>query len=398
MPVTVFRNGALFDGRRHLGAVGAVVVEDGRVRAVLEDPAQAPTTSHTQGARTVDLAGGLLAPGFVDAHVHAVQGGLERIRCDLSELDSREDYLAAVAAYAASHRDRPWVLGGGWAMAAFPGGTPTAADLDRVVPDRPVFLPNRDHHGAWVNSRALEFAGITATTPDPPHGRIERDGTGRPLGTLHEGAMQLVARLTPPTPDAEYHAALLAGQRYLHSLGVTAWQDAIVGAYAGMDDAGQTYLRAARAGDLTADVVGALWWDRDAGLEQIASLAERRADYSHGRFRATTVKVMQDGVVENGTAAVTSPYLDRCGHRPGRRGAGPSPGSTRRASRSTCTRSATAGCGRRWTRSRAAPRTDGTTSPTCRWSAPPTCRGSPRWGWRPTCRRCGRASTTRWST
>jgi predicted amidohydrolase YtcJ len=312
---TVFRNGSLFDGRRHLGAVGAVVVDGDRIAAVLDDPADAPAAD-----RTVDLGGGLLAPGFVDAHVHAVQGGLERIRCDLSELGDRDAYLAAIAAYAAAHPDRPWILGGGWAMSAFPGGTPTAADLDRVAPDRPVFLPNRDHHGAWVNTRALELAGITGATPDPPHGRIERASDGTPTGTLHEGAMHLVSRLTPPTPDDEYYAALLAGQRYLHSLGVTGWQDAIVGEYAGLDDVGPTYLAAARRGDLTADVVGALWWDRDAGVGQVASLVERRAAYTHGRFRATSVKVMQDGVAENGTASMLSPYLDRCGHATGNTG------------------------------------------------------------------------------
>ena len=303
---TLFTNGAVFDGRRYVGAA-EVAVEDGRISQVGRD-------LHRRGADVVDLAGGLLAPGFVDAHVHAVQGGLERIRCDLSELGSREAYLEAIAAYAADHPDRPWILGGGWAMAAFPGGTPTAADLDRIVPDRPVFLPNRDHHGAWVNSRALELAGISDATPDPPHGRIEPDATGRPSGTLHEGAMQLVARLAPPTPDEEYYEALLAGQRYLHSLGVTGWQDAIIGDYAGMADVGPTYLRAAQRGDLTADVVGALWWDRDAGLDQVASLVQRREEYSNGRFRATSVKVMQDGVAENFTAAMTAPYLDRCGH------------------------------------------------------------------------------------
>ena len=81
-----------------------------------------------------------------------------------------------------------------------------------------------------------------------------------------------------------------------------------------MDDPGPTYLRAAQRGDLTAHVVGALWWDRDRGEEQVESLVQRRAEYNHGRFRATSVKVMQDGVAENGTAALTSPYLDGRGH------------------------------------------------------------------------------------
>ncbi|HEU4810800.1 MAG TPA: amidohydrolase family protein, partial [Nocardioides sp.] len=186
MATVVFRNGALFDGRRHLGA-GAVVVRDGRIAEVRAGGKVAGAGSGAD--RVVDLDGGLLAPGFVDAHVHAVQGGLERIRCDLSGAHTREEYLATVASYAAAHPELPWILGGGWAMSAFPGGTPTAADLDSVVRDRPVFLPNRDHHGAWVNTQALEIAGVDAATPDPPHGRFERDASGAPTGTLHEGAM-----------------------------------------------------------------------------------------------------------------------------------------------------------------------------------------------------------------
>lgn len=306
---TLLAGGTLFDGHAHRGR-GEVLVVDGRVAAVATDGEHLDLPA---GTRRVDLGGGLLLPGFTDAHVHTVQGGLERIRCDLSEGSTREDYLALVAAYAARH-DGPWVLGGGWAMAAFPGGTPTAADLDAVVPDRPALLPNRDHHGAWVNSRALELAGITRDTPDPLDGRIERDGSGAPSGTLHEGAMDLVARLLPPTSAAELDRALAAGQAHLHSVGVTGWQDAIVGVYAGMEDPGPAYLRAARAGTLRSHVVGALWWDRDRGLEQVADLVARRAGLTHGRFRATTIKVMQDGVAENGTAALGAPYLDRCGH------------------------------------------------------------------------------------
>ena len=126
--------------------------------------------------------------------------------------------------------------------------------------------------------------------------------------------MHAVARLTPQTTDEEYYAALLAGQRHLHSYGVTGWQDAIVGAYAGMDDPGPTYLRAAREGDLTAHVVGALWWDRSRGEEQVAGPRRAPRAYTHGRFRATSVKIMQDGVAENFTAALLAPYLDRCGH------------------------------------------------------------------------------------
>jgi predicted amidohydrolase YtcJ len=307
----VFRNGAIFDGHRHRGA-GAVVVEDGRIVEV--GPEAGLAARPGPGVEGVNLEGGLLAPGFTDAHVHPIQGGLERLRCDLSGHRTKDAYLAAIQAYAAAHPGTEWILGGGWAMPAFPGGTPLAEDLDRVVPGRPVFLPNRDHHGAWVSSRALEIAGIDEHTPDPPDGRIERDADGRPTGTLHEGATALVSRLLPRTTGDDYYAALMAGQAYLHSLGITSWQDAIVGAYSGMDDPATTYTTAAANGDLRSHVVGALWWERRLGVEQVTDMVGRRAEMTGGRFRATTVKVMQDGVAENFTAAMTAPYLDRCGH------------------------------------------------------------------------------------
>lgn len=308
MPDTVFTDARVFNGFRHLGDVGDVLVRDGRVVAV-------GGSLHTPGAEVVDCGGALLLPGFTDAHVHPVQGGLERLTCDLSGLPiDRAAYLAHVASNASSRPDLDWVQGGGWAMAAFPGGLPTAAELDSVVADRPAALVNRDHHGMWVNSRALEVAGITRDTPDPADGRVERDDAGEPTGMLHEGAMSLVLAVLPTATAEELHAGLLEGQRHLLSLGITGWQDAIVGAYAGMQDTGPTYLRAARSGDLVASVVGALWWERERGLEQVAELVEKRTAYSHGRFTATSVKIMQDGVAENGTAALVEPYLDRCGH------------------------------------------------------------------------------------
>ncbi|MFI0806171.1 amidohydrolase [Streptomyces echinatus] len=274
------------------------------------------------GPRTevVDLAGRLLLPGFQDAHVHPVPAGLELSQCDLTGRTTAEETVAAVRAYADAHPEREWILGGGWSMEAFAGGTPSKELLDAVVPDRPVYLPNRDHHGAWVNSRALELAGIGRSTPDPADGRIERDASGEPSGTLQEGAMQLVGRLTPPAGPADRLAALLHAQRHLHALGITAWQDALVGDFLGMDDPAQAYLSAAAEGSLTARVVGALWWDRERGAEQIPELVARREALSRGRFRAGTVKLMLDGVAENHTAALLDPYLDRCGCATANRG------------------------------------------------------------------------------
>ncbi|MFE2377729.1 amidohydrolase [Streptomyces sp. NPDC059398] len=265
------------------------------------------------GTEVVDLAGRLLVPGFTDAHVHAVFAGVELGECDLTGTTDLTEYLSRIAVYAAARPEREWITGGGWSMESFSGGVPTRQLIDTVVADRPVLLFNRDHHGAWANTRALELAGLTADTPDPADGRIEREPDGTPAGMLQEGATGLVARLIPPTTTAERVAGLLRAQSVLHSMGITGWQDAILGVFNGGPDVSDAYLTAARDGRLTARVNGALWWDRSRGAEQIPELVERRTKLRTGRFRADSVKIMQDGITENFTAAMTAPYLDSCG-------------------------------------------------------------------------------------
>jgi hypothetical protein len=133
----------------------------------------------------VDLDGGTLLPGFIDAHAHPVFAGNQMRRCDLRGADTADGYLEIIAGYAREHPDEAWITGGGWAMAAFPGGIPSRETLDAVTGDRPTFLPNRDGHGAWVNSAALRVAGIDASTPDPTDGRIERDAAaGQTTGDI----------------------------------------------------------------------------------------------------------------------------------------------------------------------------------------------------------------------
>jgi predicted amidohydrolase YtcJ len=291
----------------------AVAVRSGRIVAVGSsdevDKVRGPTTE------VLRLDGRMVVPGFQDSHVHPDHGGLARTQCDLHDVSGREAYEETIRAYAESHPEAEWIVGGGWSLDDFPRGTPHRSVLDEIVPDRPVFLANRDVHGAWVNSRALELARIGRGTPDPPDGRIEREEDGTPFGTLHEGAMGLVERLIPPNTALELDQALLEGQRYLHSLGVTGWQDAIV-----TPETLAAYRRLADRGHLTARVVGSLWWDRDRGEEQIADLVELRGEGAAGRFRPTAVKIMQDGIIENFTAAVLDPYLDALGGSTANRG------------------------------------------------------------------------------
>jgi predicted amidohydrolase YtcJ len=305
-----------------VGAGCDAIVADGARITALTTTAQARAAAGPR-TRVVDLGGRLAIPAFGDAHVHPVGGGLESLRCDLTGPRSRDRYLDVIAACARALGPDEWVLGGGWSMEAFPGGVPSGADLTAAASGRPVFLPNRDHHSAWVSPSALARAGLSRDTPDPADGRIERDPGGEPLGVLHDGAMRLVSRLIPPPSADELAAGLRAGQRHLHSLGITHWQDAIVGEAPdiGIPDALETYCRAADQGWLTGQVNGALWWDRSRGPEQIPGLLARRARAAGGPFRATSVKLMLDGVCETLTAAMTEPYT---GHENGQ-GPGPHP-------------------------------------------------------------------------
>ncbi len=176
---------------------------------------------------------------------------------------------------------------------------------------------NRDIHGAWVNSRALEIAGISAATPDPADGHIVRDpATGEPTGMLHEGAAYRFEQEVVPRPTrSDWETSILTAQRHLHALGITAWQDAWV-----TPDTLAAYTSLANAGTLSARVVGSLWWDRHRGLDQIEDFLTQRESGVVGAFSATTVKIMTDGVIESQTGALLEPYCDGCGGHTDNRG------------------------------------------------------------------------------
>ena len=307
MPADLILRGATVhtvDAARRTAA--AVAIEAGRIAAVGDadevDGLRGPAT------RVVDLDGGMVLPGFQDAHCHLGSSGHASTLCSLEGSRGADEHLRRIGAYRDAHPDREWIVGSGWSMSDFPGGTPTAAALDAVVPDRPAVLTNRDYHGVWVNSRALEAAGITAATPDPAGGRIERDEHGAPMGTLQEQAMHLVLDRAPGPTHADRVAGIRAGATYYHRLGITACQDALV------DPGWQAaYEELAHTGELRLRVRGALEWDVGRGEEQVAELVERRRSGTLGRLACGNVKFFHDGVVENRTAAMLDPYLNAAG-------------------------------------------------------------------------------------
>ncbi len=294
----------------------AVVVTGDRITAVVPE---SEASAHVgEATRVVDLGGALLSPGFQDAHVHPLSAGVELLMCNLTEATDAADAVARVEAYADANPDEAWIQGGGWSMDHFPGGAPVRTLLDAVVPDRPIVLMSRDHHSTWANTAAITAAGIDAATPDPADGRIEREADGTPAGTFHEGASDLFAHVRPAIGADLAYAGLLRAQDELIALGITGWQDAWVGTgLGGVQDVASVYRRALLDGTLRAHVVGAQWWERAGGLEQVDEMTARRAEFAAldgGRFTLGTTKIMVDGVAENQTAAMLTPYRDVHGH------------------------------------------------------------------------------------
>lgn len=303
---TIFIGGRIWTGDAAGTWATTMAVREGRLVAVGgADVAELAGSS----TKVVDLGDRVVVPGFIDSHIHPISAGLKLMSVDLAGCRDRGEYLESIRAYAETLAPDAWVLGGGWSFDAFPGGIPTAEELDRVVGGRPAVLSNRDTHTYWVSSRALEIAGIDQHTPDPADGRIERAPDGTPVGALQEGAMRLADAVVPEPSQDDLLQALLVAQEHLHSLGITGWQDAKVFApYA------EAYTTAADRGLLTADVTGALWWERNSGDvdSQVQSMLETRSAMSRPGLRYTSTKVMLDGVAENFTAAMLEPYVHDC--------------------------------------------------------------------------------------
>ncbi len=298
----VFRHGAVYTVDAARSWAEAVAVSRGRIVFVGTDASAAAWIGPS--TRVVDLTGRMLLPAFHDSHVHPVSGGMEALECDLHGLRSAEDVLAAIRAYAASHPVAEWIRGGGWELPNFPDGNPSKTLLDGVVPDRPALLDSGDGHSAWANSKALSIAGVTRSTPDPPHGRIERDASGEPTGTLREEAVDLVASHLPRRTAKDHEEGLRKGLQIANGFGLTSLEEASASkadleAYAALD----------AAGALTARVSASITVDTDKGVADLPRLKELRARYRGRRFHADGAKIFADGVIETRTAAVLEPYV-----------------------------------------------------------------------------------------
>jgi predicted amidohydrolase YtcJ len=260
-----------------------------------------------EGTLVIDLHGRMLLPGFQDSHVHPMGAGQHQSQIQLDDLLERQAIFDRIRGYVQSHADDKWILGGGWYESAFlPAGSPTREMLDAIVSDRPALIRNASGHQAWVNSRALAIAGITAQTPNPPGGRIEHEKDGSPSGILSESAAKLVSMHVPQTTVDERAAALRLALGELSSFGVTSIMDARVS-----DDVSEAYDRLAQTGGAPLRATLCQYFDPtlqdEAALQKIL---ERRAQHAGSVFPENCVKIFLDGIIEHHTGLLLAPYFD----------------------------------------------------------------------------------------
>ena len=300
----VIRNARIYTQNPQQPEAASVAILDGAIVAVGDDAATAMFVGDR--TRVIDAGQGMLLPGLHDAHVHPLSSGAALLGCSLSDAMTEAAILEGLQDCAADS-DEGWLVGLDFNLGLFPNGNPHKASLDALFPERPVYLAAADGHSAWVNSRALELAGITADTPNPPQGVIERDpATGEATGTLRETAQALVSDLLPETTPEDDVAALRAALQFMHSLGITSFVDAAVG-----EQHWRAYRSLAEAGELQARVRTSLThgtFSQHPG-EAFEAVLARRGEYASARLNTDAVKLFVDGVLEGETAALVTPYL-----------------------------------------------------------------------------------------
>jgi len=255
--------------------------------------------------RVLDAAGGTVAPGFNDSHLHFLEGALGLGDADLSGLATLAEVQSAIRTFADTNKAPTWVIGRGWVYTPFPGGSPTAAQLDAVVTDRPALMRCYDGLSVWVNSKALALAGITRATPNPTGGEIVRDPrTGEPTGHLKQAAIALIDAVVPKPTHDDQRRALRAAVARAHELGITSVQNA-----GGSLEEMALYEEAFRAGDLqvrTRLATQGRPTTTEADLDAMDEAWKRLGD--HPTLTTGIVKLNADGVIEARTAALLAPY------------------------------------------------------------------------------------------
>ncbi|MBA2502676.1 MAG: amidohydrolase [Pyrinomonadaceae bacterium] len=294
-------NGKIFTADPEGTIAQAVAIDNNRIVAV---GTNAEVTRNYRATRTIDLKGRLVTPGFNDAHIHFASGGLSLLRVDLNGAQSLDEALRRIAQRARELPAGSWVLGRGWDHTLWGNQFPTRQDLDRVVPDKPVFLQRVDGHVSWANTLALQKANITRTTQAPEGGEIDRDASGEATGILKETAAPLVGRIVPEPSRLEQMQGIERALRDARSYGLTSIQD-----NSGYETT-KLYRELLGQGKLTVRV--AEWQNFESSVEE---LKRQRAEFTTFKddplcMRLTALKGYVDGTLGSRTAAMLQPFAD----------------------------------------------------------------------------------------
>ena len=284
----------------------AVAIYRGKIVAVGDDPVI--ERMRGVGTKVINASGKLVLPGFVDCHIHFLDGSFSLGRVNLEGAKDAADIQKRLREYAAEHPGNDWILGRGWNYAMFgPEALPHKKYLDEIFPTRPVFLEGYDGHTYWANSKALAMAGIVLETADPPNGTIVRDPkTGEATGALKEAAQDLIAKIIPKPTRAEQLLALRAGMKWANEHGITRVHSA------GQDfEVLDLFDEMRRRGDLSVRMYVAYFLNPpELRPQDLDTIEHARKKFHDEWIDAGAVKFMVDGVVESHTAAMLEPYSD----------------------------------------------------------------------------------------
>jgi len=296
----VLTNGRIHTMDASQPTTSAVAIRDGKFLAAGSDDAMKSLLK--PGGEWLDLNGRTVTPGLVDAHVHFQWLSLGLQQIDLDGTTSVDDAGQRIAKHIAAHppaNKDTWIRGRGWFQETWPGKAyPTAVQLDQIVPDNPVYLPARSGHAGWVNSRAMQLAGINAQTADPPGGEIQRDAAGNPTGILFETAMDLVKRLLPePTVDE-----LAEAMRYAQKV---CWAQGLTGIH---DFDGRLCFQALQSLHLNGEL--GLRFIKNVPVYRIEAAVGvgLRSGFGDDWLRIGGMKIFADGALGLRTSAMIAPY------------------------------------------------------------------------------------------
>ncbi len=309
----IFENGKIWTGDDSHPDAEALAVAGDEILAVGSNEEiralAAPDTA------IVDLKGHLLVPGFQDSHLHFPGPSVSSVRLD--GIETLEAFQKRLSDFAKSHPDAAWITGGGWAYSVFPDQAPDKKYIDEVIPDRPVYLTERDGHMGLASSKALEIAGITSNSEDPPNGHIMMDASGTPTGELKEAAQRLVRAHVPKPTEDEVYRAFLQHMDEAAADGLTSVQNA-----SWYPDEQPIYLRALAAGALKLRFHLAPMLLPDEGgaprehylktpltVNDLERYEELRETFRGPLVKFGAVKGVLDGTVDARTAAMFDPYV-----------------------------------------------------------------------------------------